>query len=86
MRFPISIGQIELDATAHRFASVYADGCIAKIRAGFAIPDTELNNVDLVAGSGAKFLSKIAGEPARLQLEFVWDARREKERALTHAR
>ena len=86
VRFPIAIDQIDLDATRQRLAAVDLNRGIAKIRPGFAVPGAELDDVDLVAGRGNKVTSEISRKPARLQLELVWNSRRDKQRALPHAR
>jgi len=62
-------------------AAVYANSSVTKIGPGFAVPGAELDDVDLVTGRADKIFSKIAGKPARLQLEFVRCAQRKKKRA-----
>src|SRR5262249_4797167 len=54
VKFPIAIHQIDLDATANRFAAVDADRRIGKIWAGFTIPGAELDDVDVIASLETK--------------------------------
>ena len=81
VQIPIPVDEIDLDAAAQRFAAIHTNRGIAKIRAGFPVPGAKLDDVDLVAGSTHKIFTKFAGEPARLELEFVRCAQREKKRA-----
>ena len=50
VRFPTAIQQIDFDAAANWFAAVDANRSVAKIRAGFAVPGAELDDVDFIAG------------------------------------
>src|SRR5207302_1848027 len=84
VQLPVAINQIDLDRAAQRFASIYANRGIRKIGSSFAIPSAELNDVDLVTGRAGEILSKLAGEPARLQLELVRHAKRKKKCAVMH--
>src|SRR6266576_5044206 len=86
MRLPISIGEIELDAATHRFASVHANRGVAKIWSRFAIPNPELHDVDLLPGRSDKMFAEISREPARLQFQLARDWLRRKQRTLPHAR
>jgi hypothetical protein len=76
--FPTPIQQIDLDATANWITAVYPNCSIAKIRARFSVPSTELNNIDLVACGGNEVFAEISGEPASLQLELRWNSRGDK--------
>ena len=84
--FPTPIGNIKLDAAPNRLAAVYPDRSIAKIRPGFAVPCAELDDIDFVTGRGDKVFAEISRKPARLQLQFIWNARRDKQRTLTNPR
>ena len=86
MLLPISIGQIELDAAAHRFTSVHTNRGVAKIWSRFAIPNAELHDVDLLPGRSDKMFAETSREPARLQFQLARDALRRKQRPLAHAR
>src|SRR5207245_10601798 len=86
MQFPIAIDQIDFDAAQNRLTSVDADRRIGEIWACLTIPTSELNDVDVVASRGNETASEITGEPARLELELVRCAERQKERAIVHAR
>src|SRR5689334_15554376 len=66
------------------FAAVDPNCRIAKIRAGFTVPNAELHDLDLIAIRTDKFSSEIAGEPARLQLQLRRNAWHGKEGALTN--
>src|SRR2546423_6613322 len=81
MRIPIPIDQIDLEAAAQRFAAIYANRGVTKIGARFPVPGAELDDVYLIAGRADKIFPKFAGEPARLELEFVRHAQRQKKRA-----
>jgi hypothetical protein len=84
MRFPISVGEIELDAPALNVAAIYSNRGVAKIWSGLAVPSAKLHDFDLLPGGTDKRLSKIAGEPARLQFEFANYGWKREERALSH--
>ncbi len=84
--FPTAIAHIEFDAASNRIAAIYLNRRIAKIRSGFAVPRAELDNVDFVAGSTDKVRAEISGEPARLELQFIWNTRSEEQRAFADAR
>ncbi len=62
------------------------DRGVGKIRAGFAIPGAELDDLDLLAGRAGERSAKVSREPARLQLELAEAARLRKERALADFR
>jgi len=64
--FPTAIQQIDLDATANWLAAVYLNCSIAKIRAGFAVLSTKLNNTDLLTFGGNEVFAEISGVPAAL--------------------
>src|SRR5207245_10732686 len=66
VRLPISIGEIEFDVAANWFAPVQADGRVAEIRSGFAIPNAKLGDVDLVSVGRGKLASRILATPALL--------------------
>jgi hypothetical protein len=78
MCFPTAIKQIDLDAAANRFSAIYPNCSIAKVRASFTVPGTELDNLDLVSGRADKLFAEVSGKPARLQLQFRWQSRRRK--------
>src|SRR3954466_11569336 len=80
--FPTAIGQVELDGAADRIAAVDSNRGVGKIRAGFAVPGAELDDVDLIAGDGSKAPPEITREPAGLELEFARSAQRGEEGAL----
>src|SRR6266403_2052581 len=86
VRFPITIGQVELDAAADRFGTIDGNGSIAKIRAGFAVPSAELKDVDLIAGWRNKLFSEIASEPTRLKFQLAWQPQWWKQRAFVDTR
>jgi hypothetical protein len=75
VRFPAAIKQIDLDTTANWFATIYSDCSIAKIRSSFAVPSAELDNIDLNSVGTDKVFAEISSKPARLQLQFGWNAR-----------
>ena len=84
--FPTAIAHIELDTASNRIAAIYLNCRIAKIRSRFAVPRAELDNLDFVAGTTDKVFAEISGEPARLELQFIWNTRSEEQRTLTNAR
>src|SRR5439155_21000534 len=84
--FPTAIAHIEFDAASNWIAAIYPNCCIAKIRSGFAVPRSELDDVDFLAGRTDKVRAEISGEPARLELQFIWNTRSEEQRTLTNAR
>ena len=86
MRFPISVGEIELDASTPHCVTIYADGGIGKIWPGLAIPSAELYDLDLFAGRADETAPKIAGKPARLQFQFRKIALKREERAFANFR
>src|SRR3954468_23677836 len=86
VRFPTAVRQVELNRAADSIAPIDPNRGVGKIRAGFAIPNAELNDLDLLARDRGKAAAEIAGKPARLQFEFAWGAQRRKERALTDTR
>ncbi len=51
MCFPAAIQQIDLDASVNWLAGVDANRSVAKIGAGFTVPNTELSDVDFIAVS-----------------------------------
>ena len=81
---PTAIQQIDLNATANWITAVYPNCSVAKIRAGFAVPRTELDNVDLVTGGGDEVFAEISGKPAGLQLELRWNPRRDEQRSFAN--
>jgi len=85
MCFPAAIEQIDLYATANWLAAIYPNCSITKVRASFAVPDAELDDLDFVSGSADKLFAEISGKPARLQLQLGWNSRRNEQRALTDA-
>ena len=46
--FPVLVDQIELDVATLDFAAIDPDGGVGKIGAGFAIPDAELYDLNLL--------------------------------------
>ena len=86
MQLPIAVDQIDFDATATRFVAVDLNHRIGKIGTGFAIPSSELDDVDLFAGGADEISAELAGEPARLELELVRDAEWKKKRPFLNAR
>src|SRR4030095_2166016 len=81
VRFPTAIQQIDLDTTANWITAVYLNCSIAKIRAGFTVPRTKLNNIDLVTGGSNEVSAEISGKPAGLQLKLRWNPRRDEQRS-----
>jgi hypothetical protein len=81
VRFPTAIQKIDLDATPNWIAAVYPNYSIAKVRAGFTVPRTKLNNIDLVIGGGNEMFAEISGKPAGLQLELRWNPWRHEQRS-----
>jgi hypothetical protein len=71
--FPAAIYQIDLDATRNWPVAVDPNCSIAKIRAGFTIPNTKLNDVDFVAIRADEFFPEISRKPTRLQLQLGWN-------------
>jgi hypothetical protein len=51
-------------------AAVNPNCSIAKIRAGFAIPNAELNDIDFIVICADKLSAEISGEPTRLQFQL----------------
>ena len=86
VRFPVAIDQINFGAAPYRLAAVYPNRSIAKIRSGFTIPGTELDDVDLVAGSRDKMFTEIPSKRARLQLQLARNSLRLEERLFMDAR
>ena len=74
MRFPTAIAHVELDASANRIAAIYPNCRITEIRSRLAIPSAELDNIDFVTGKTDKMFAEITCEPARLQLQLIWNA------------
>ena len=85
VRFPTAIGQVEFDGAADGVAAVEPDDGIGKIRTGLAVPGSELDDLNFVAGDGTKLATEIAGEPARLQFQFAGRALCGKECAFVDA-
>src|SRR5206468_6691014 len=77
--------QIDLDASVNWLAGVDANCSVAKIRAGFTVPNAELHDVDFIAVRAGKLVPKIAGKPTRLQLQLGRNSRRREKRALMNA-
>src|SRR5438477_388249 len=75
-RFVVSV-HVDLVATVNWFATVDPNCSIAKIRAGFTIPNTKLNDVDFVAIRADEFFPEISRKPTRLQLQLGWNPRRD---------
>jgi hypothetical protein len=50
VQIPISIDEIDLDATSYWFGTIHTNSRIAEIGSGFPVPRPELDDVDLVAG------------------------------------
>jgi hypothetical protein len=71
VRFPVPIDQIDFNAAAPGLPAIRANGGVFEIRAGFAVPDSELNDIDLVATGADKAVPELAGKPASLEFEFV---------------
>src|SRR5262249_53118401 len=69
---PLPIGRVEiqLNRAALRFAVFEAHGGVEKIRAGAAIPHTELYDLDLAAVGCREARAEISRKPARLPLDF----------------
>lgn len=86
MRFPASIGQIDLDATGDRVAAVNPDRGIAKIGTSFAIPCAHLHNFNLFAAGRDEFRSEFAGELSCLNLQLARIALRWKQRPFADVR
>ena len=86
VRFPAAIGQVELDRAANRFAGIEPDDGVGEIRTGGAVPGAKLDDLNVVPRDGTKSPAEVAGEPARLQLQFARDALRRKERAFVDTR
>ena len=85
VQFPIPVGEIELDSAAHNRAIRHAQRDVVKIRTGFAIPNTELNDLNFVPGERVEFSAEFSCEPAGLQLEFAWLLGDCEQRPLAHA-
>jgi hypothetical protein len=73
MRFPAAIEEIDFDGTVNWFAAVDPNCSIAKIRAGFMVPNTELDNIDFVTIRADELFPKISRKPTRLHLQFGWN-------------
>ena len=80
------VGQIKFDAAAQRFAAIETNRGVGKIGAGLPVPNAELHDVDFIPGGRDKLASKIAGKPARLQLQLGGRARDRQKRAFVDAR
>jgi hypothetical protein len=86
MQFPVAIEQIDFDGTAQGRAISDADDGVLKIGAGLAIPDTKLDDLDRFSSERLEFSAKFTSEPARLQLELVWNLGKRDQWSLAHAR
>src|SRR2546423_1159071 len=73
MQFPVAIEQIDFDGAAQGRAISDADDSVLKIGAGLAIPKTKLDDLNRFSSEGSKFPAKFTSEPARLQLELIWN-------------
>jgi hypothetical protein len=73
MQFPVAIEQIDFDGAAQRGGISDADCCILKIGPGLAIPKTKLDDLDRFSRESSEFSAKFTGEPARLELELIWN-------------
>src|SRR5437016_1537499 len=73
MQFPIAIEQIDFDSAARGGAIPDADGSVLKIGASLAVPKTKLDNFHRFSSERAEFSAKFTSEPARLQLELIWN-------------
>ena len=73
MCFPTAIKQIDLDATANWIAAIDSNCGVTKVRASFAVPGAELDDVDLISAGADKVFAEIASKPARLQLQLGWN-------------
>jgi hypothetical protein len=70
MGFPVAIEQIDFDGTVNWFAAVDPNCRVAKIRTVFTVPNTELDDIDLIAIRADELPSEISGKPAGLQLQL----------------
>ena len=83
--FPTPIQQIDLDTTRNWAVAIDPNCSIPKIRAGFTVPNPELNDFDLIAIRADEFFPKVSRKPTRLQLQLGWNPRRCEQRALMNA-
>src|SRR5438105_4133538 len=84
MCFPAAIQQIDLDASVNWLAGVDANRSVAKIGAGFTVPNTELNDLDFIAIRADELFAEIARKPTRLEFELRRNSRRHEQRALVN--
>jgi hypothetical protein len=70
MRFPAAIQQVDLDASVNGLARIDANGSVAKIRAGFTVPNSELDDINFIAIRGDEVFSEISRKPTRLKFEL----------------
>jgi hypothetical protein len=73
VQFPVAIEQIDFDGAAQGGAISDADDSVVKIGAGLAIPKTKLDDFDRFSSERSEFSAKFTSEPARLQLELIWN-------------
>src|SRR5437016_8341072 len=73
MQLPVAIEQIDFDGTAQGRAISDADDGVLKIGTGLAIPKTKLDDLDRFSNERLEFSAKFTSEPARLQLELIWN-------------
>ena len=71
VQFPVPINQINLDCASDDRSIFDSDGCVLKVRSGFAIPETKLNDFDSLAGCRLKFSTEFTAKPARLEFELA---------------
>jgi hypothetical protein len=84
MRFPVPIGEVELNAAALHLA-IDANRGVLEIRTSFPVPRAELHDLNLTSADGPKPPAEIARKPAGLQLQFVRISRRGEECTLLDA-
>src|SRR6266536_2989189 len=62
VRFPAAIQKIDLDATANWIAAVDLNRSIAKVRASFAIPRAELDDLDFISSGADEMFAEISSK------------------------
>src|SRR5215468_3807822 len=85
VRLPAAIQEIDLDGTASWITAIDSNRSITKVRSGFAIPRTKLDNLDFISSGADEMFAEIYSKPASLKFQLRWDLRRDKQRPFTNA-
>src|SRR5947209_9206843 len=86
MQFPVAIEQIDFNGAAQGGAVSDTDDSVLKIGAGLVIPKTKLDDFNRFPGERSEFSAKFTSEPARLQLELIWNLGQQDQLSFANAR